>query len=255
MNGFSNREENDAYRIVSLMIQSMFPPIKVHSMNLNQFKRVVLFNLVTDEEGKEVVEFRHYGLSARQRGVNKSIKRLVNNKKVPNLSKYNDIADYIYSKGGGYSSESEIDDLPGSKVILPDDFQDKKKDTSVAIKLHELGPRLRLKLVKIEEGVCRGNVVVHTYIQKSKKEIKEQMDELKKKRESKAERKRIQEENVKKKEELSGGKKKRVGFKGEEDAEEEEYGAVEVDESKDQRAQPKKDYRGTKKLLGKRKKQ
>ena len=74
---------------------------------------------------------------------------------------------------GGYTSESEIDDIPESKIVLPEDFQDKKKNTSVAIKLHELGPRLRLKLVKIEEGLCRGNVVHHAYVNKSKKEIKQ----------------------------------------------------------------------------------
>lgn len=45
--------------------------------------------------------------------------------------------------------------------------------------------------MKIEEGLCRGNVVFHSYIKKSKKEIKEQMDELKRKRELKAERKKI----------------------------------------------------------------
>ena len=112
------------------------------------------------------------------------------------MSRYDDIADFIYSRGGGYSSESEVDDIPESKIVLPDDFQDKKKNTSVAIKLHELGPRLRLKLVKIEEGVCRGNVVYHSYVKKSKKEIKEQMDLIKNKRELKAQRKRIQEENV-----------------------------------------------------------
>lgn len=168
-------------------------------MNLSQCKRVVLFNLMQDENGEEFLEFRHYGLSARQRSINKSIKRLVNNKKVPNLARYNDIADYIYSKGGGYSSESEVDDIPESKIVLPEDFQDKKKNTNVAIKLHEIGPRLRLRLVKIEEGVCRGNVVYHAYVKKSKKEIKEQFDEVKRKRDLKAERKRIQDENVKRK--------------------------------------------------------
>jgi len=64
---------------------------------------------------------------------------------------------------GAYSSESEIDDLPESRVQLPDDFGDKKKDTNVAIRLHELGPRLKLRLIKIEEGLCRGNVVFHAY--------------------------------------------------------------------------------------------
>jgi ribosome biogenesis protein SSF1/2 len=71
------------------------------------------------------------------------------------------------------TSESEADDIPESRITLPEDFQGKKKNTSVAIKLHELGPRLRLKLVKIEEGLCRGNVVYHAYVNKSKKEIKQ----------------------------------------------------------------------------------
>lgn len=110
---------------------------------------------------------------------------------MPNLARYDDIADFIYSRGGGYSSESEVDDIPESKLVLPDDFQDKKKNTTVALKLHELGPRLKLKLIKIEEGVCRGNVVFHSYVKKSKGEIKKQMDDLKKKRELKAERKKI----------------------------------------------------------------
>ena len=107
---------------------------------------MVLFNLVLDPATGEPegIEFRHYGISARQRSINKSIKRVINNKKVPNLSRYDDIADFIYSRGGGFSSESEADDIPESKIVLPEDFQDKKKDSTVAIKLHELGPRLRL---------------------------------------------------------------------------------------------------------------
>jgi hypothetical protein len=65
MNGFGGRDENDPHKIVSLMIQSMFPPIKVQSMNLSTCKRVVLFNLVKNEAGEEEIEFRHYGISAR----------------------------------------------------------------------------------------------------------------------------------------------------------------------------------------------
>ena len=56
-----------------------------------------------------------------------------------------------------------MEDLPGSKITLPEDYLDKKKDSEVALRLHELGPRLRLRLVKIEEGLCRGNVVYHAY--------------------------------------------------------------------------------------------
>jgi ribosome biogenesis protein SSF1/2 len=168
---------------------------------------------------------------------------------VPNLARYDDIADFIYSRGGGYSSESEVDDLAESKIVLPDDFQDKKKNSTVAIKLHELGPRLRLRLMKIEEGVCRGNVVFHQFIKKSKKEIKQQMDELKKKREVKAERKRIQEANVKRKQDENDSKRTTKA-----DSDEEEGGIKRVkilevpqqevfddavDEEEDIRAKPK----------------
>ena len=105
MNGFGNREENDPLKLSSLMIQSLFPPIKVQSMNLSTCKRVVMFNVTEsgkDGDGEEgstagpVIEFRHYGVSARQRSVNRGIKKLVNNQKVPNLAKYKNIQDFIY---------------------------------------------------------------------------------------------------------------------------------------------------------------
>lgn len=93
-------------------------------MNLSKCKRVVLFNLVKNKDGEEeAIEFRHYGVSSRQRDVNKVIKRVVNSKKIPNLSRYNDISDYLlHQQGGGFTSESEADDLPDSKLVLPEDF-------------------------------------------------------------------------------------------------------------------------------------
>ena len=94
--------------------------------------------------------------------------------------------------------------MPGSKIELPDDFQDKKKNSQVALRLHELGPRLKLKLIKIEEGLCRGNVVYHDHIKKSPADVKKQIDSLKNKRELKAKRKAIEEENVRKKKEKRG---------------------------------------------------
>lgn len=83
-------------------------------------------------------------MSARQRSVNRGIKKLVNNQRVPNLAKYKSIQDFIVRHArkqtnqagsstadsmGAYSSESEIDDLPGSKITLPEDYQDKKKNS------------------------------------------------------------------------------------------------------------------------------
>ena len=70
------------------------------------------------------------------------------------------------------------------------------------------------------------------------------MDELKKKREQKAERKRVQDENVKRKQQTEEGKKKNVKFgsggPNEENTGEEradvDYGDVNVDEAQDKRA-------------------
>lgn len=125
----------------------MFPPIKVQALNLSTCKRIVLFNLTTDPKtGESFVEFRHFGISARQRAVNKSIKKVINHKKVPDMSRFNDLADYIlHNKGNGaMSSDSEADDLPESRIELPADYLDKVGGTNVSIKLHELGPRLKL---------------------------------------------------------------------------------------------------------------
>ena len=85
MNGFGTRADNDPLKMASLMIQSLFPPIRVQSMNLSTCKRVVLFNIKEDQdssaenERSPLMEFRHYGVSARQRSVNRGIKKLVNN--------------------------------------------------------------------------------------------------------------------------------------------------------------------------------
>lgn len=55
--------------------------------------------------------------------MNKSIKKLINNKRIPDMSKFNDLADFImHNKASAYSSESEIDDLPEAKITLPEDY-------------------------------------------------------------------------------------------------------------------------------------
>lgn len=63
---------------------------------------------------------------------------------------------------------------------------------------------MNFSLVKIEEGVCRGNVVYHEHIKRTPGEIKKQMDSLKNKRDLKEKRKKEQEENVRRKLEKKG---------------------------------------------------
>ena len=89
MSGFGkdSTEESkggDAARIVSSLLQSIFPPINVHTISLSQCKRVVLFTLVRGEEtdghpGPLRLEFRHYEISTRQRSANKAVISTQNN--------------------------------------------------------------------------------------------------------------------------------------------------------------------------------
>ena len=78
-----------------------------------------------------------------------------------------------------------------------------------AIKLTELGPRLTLKLVKIEEGICSGKVLHHEYVQKSSEEIKALEKRHAVKMRLKEQRKKEQEENIAKKKAVKDAKKQR----------------------------------------------
>ena len=63
----------------------------------------------------------------------------------------------------GYGSESEQDD-ESSRVQLPHDLgRGNRAAHQSAIRLHEIGPRLSLLLVKVEEGLLGGPVMFHRF--------------------------------------------------------------------------------------------
>lgn len=128
----------------------------------------------------------------------------------------------------GYGSESEAED-EAAKVELADEFgKGNHASQRSAVKLHEIGPRMTLQLVKVEEGLCDGAVVFHEFVKKTPEEIlalrnsKEQREALRKQRRAE------QEANVKRKEEERNSKKKR---KFVEEKPEEDYDVVADDEA------------------------
>ena len=50
-------------------------------------------------------------------GINQKIKKLVNTSKIPNLGTATDMADYFIGNVG-YASDSDIDQLPNSKIEM-----------------------------------------------------------------------------------------------------------------------------------------
>lgn len=96
-----------------------------------------------------------------------------------------------------------------------------------AVKLIELGPRMKMRLTKVEEDICGGKVLWHEFVTKSKDEV-EKMDEVwEQRKKEKEERRRIQRENIEKK------RKERAerGEEGEDEEDElEDYDEYDMDD-------------------------
>lgn len=100
-------------------------------------------------------------------------------------------------------SESEFEDDGTTHVTLPQKIVSRgnMEDGKSAIRLTELGPRLTLQLIKVEDGLLDGAVLYHDYIEKSEEEKAEIERKRAVKRKLKEKRKKVQELNKKRKEE------------------------------------------------------
>ncbi|KAH8886940.1 Brix-domain-containing protein [Thozetella sp. PMI_491] len=173
---------------------------------------------------------------------------------LPNLGNLKDISDYMiggetgegYMTDGTSGSEAETDaevevvETVAKKVLASkarhaaaaaaaadEDREDsldnaQEADENVerrAVKLVELGPRMRLRMLKVEDGLCAGKVMWHEYVQKSKQEVKELEQKWNQKRKEKEARRKEQKENVEKKRKAKEGEKagKALGEGGDDD--------------------------------------
>lgn len=243
-NNFGDVSAAPHVKLMRITFQNMFPAINVSTVKLAECRRVVLFNFirrdVKNEDGEdekkkqstagsggageeeendledEEVEIRHYAIRAKPVGVDRKVRRLVE-AKIPNLSRVNDIADYITgnaqatTKPGSTNevmSDSEAEDET-SHVVLPSKYRGRGNNASQksALKLVELGPRLRLKLYKVERGLAAGDVMYHAYVHKTPSEIQEL--KMRKEREAnlKKRRREEQEANVARKKAAKDAKK------------------------------------------------
>ncbi|KAL1636544.1 rRNA-binding ribosome biosynthesis protein [Neofusicoccum ribis] len=245
--------------LTTTMFQSLFPPISPQATPLTSIRRVLLLNREPSpsDSNSYVINLRHYAITTKTvtKDMPKSLRRLdssVKDKKrrgLPNLGKLEDAADYLLDPdaGGGYTSASEsevetdaeVEVLETTRKVL--NRKDKQRAAAAreaganagaggrgtnvekkAVKLVELGPRMRLRLQKVEEGLCGGKVMWHESITKTAEEIKAMDKMWEKRRSEKEERKRIQKENVEKKKKEKAEKKAR-GEEVDEEDEEQDY--------------------------------
>lgn len=196
LNGFST--DSLPMKLMTTMFQNLFPSINVQKVQLSEIRRCVLLNYNSDSK---TIDFRHYNIQAAPIGISRGVKKLIQTK-VPNMSQLSDISDYVLRGGCGYGSESEGEEPEASQVMLPQNVPGRGnvKAQQSAIRLTELGPRLCLQLVKIEEGLCSGEVLFHEYVKKTPEEIREIKKRREEKRKLKEQRKKKQQENIKRKE-------------------------------------------------------
>ncbi|ROT41185.1 Brix-domain-containing protein [Sodiomyces alkalinus F11] len=163
---------------------------------------------------------------------------------IPNLGKLEDIADFmIGNDGAGYmtdatsgsevDTDAEIEVLERTTKKLPSrrsrhaagagaeagigggggdghHGDDEDGDEGVerrAVKLVELGPRILLRLTKVEEGLCAGKPLWHEYVQKSRAEEKELDERWETRRREKEARRQEQKQNLEKKRAAGKGQK------------------------------------------------
>jgi ribosome biogenesis protein SSF1/2 len=190
----------------------------------------------SDGAATYILNLRHYAIETRTaKSVPKALRRLDAAEKLthagagqkrkrnalPNLGGLTDVADYLLDPhaADGFTSGSDSEPDTDAEVEITASLAKKlskrkqaaagkdgaangeKRDNveRKAIKLHELGPRLKLRLTKVEEGVCAGKVMWHEYIHKSKEEIKVMEKYHEERRREKEKRRAEQKANVERK--------------------------------------------------------
>lgn len=223
-NNFGDQTAPPQVKLMRITFQNMFPAINVANVKLKDCRRVVLFHLIEEESPdeksedgtpvvKQRVEIRQYAIKATPVGVDKKVRRLIQSK-IPNLNKVQDIADYIAGNANATTSvdavsDSEPEDGSNTVVQLAQNYvgRGNKSQGKSALKLVELGPRLCLELIKVEQGLSSGNVMFHAHIKKTPEEAKAIVEKAEVKTRLKTQRRQEQERNVERKRKLAEEKR------------------------------------------------
>ncbi|KAG8523181.1 Suppressor of SWI4 1 [Galemys pyrenaicus] len=193
-------------KLTATMFQNLFPSINVHKVNLNTIKRCLLINYNPDSQE---LDFRHYSIKVVPVGASRGMKKLLQ-EKFPNMSRLQDISELLATGAGLSESEAEPD---GEHNIteLPQAIAGRgnMRAQQSAVRLTEIGPRMTLQLIKIQEGVGEGNVLFHGFVHKTEEELRAILAAKEEKLRLKAQRQDQQAQNVQRKREQREAHKKK----------------------------------------------
>ncbi|XP_059432349.1 peter Pan-like protein [Corylus avellana] len=156
LSGFGTGDQH--LKLTTIMFQNIFPAIDINTVKLSSCQRIVLLNYNKDTK---LIDFRHYSIRLQPVGVSRRVRKFVQNHQFPDLRNLQDVSDFITK--AGYGSESEADEEAATVTLSSDLGRVNRASTKSAVKLQEIGPRMTLELIKIEEGLCSGGVIFSAY--------------------------------------------------------------------------------------------
>ncbi|KAJ4897483.1 Peter Pan-like protein [Raphanus sativus] len=152
LSGFGTQELH--LKLATIMFQNIFPAIDINTVKLSTCQRLVLLNYNKDTK---LIDFRHYSIRLQPVGVSRKLRNFVQTHKAPDLRNLQDVSDFITK--AGYGSESEGDEEAATVTLSSDLGRVNKGSTKSAVKLQEIGPRMTMQLVRVEEGLCSGGII------------------------------------------------------------------------------------------------
>lgn len=191
--GFGSEEQH--LKLITVMFQNIFPVIDVNTVKLSSCQRVVLLSYNKDTKQ---IDFRHYSITLQPLGVSRRIRKFVQNRQVPDLRGLDDVSEFITKPN--YGSESEMEDEAATVKLVNDCGRVNRASTQSSVKLHEIGPRMTLQLVKVEEGLSSGAIIFHEFVKKTPEEVKMLRENIEQREALRKQRKAEQEANVHRKE-------------------------------------------------------
>lgn len=156
LSGFGTGDQH--LKLTTIMFQNIFPAIDINTVKLSTCQRIVLLNYNKDTK---LIDFRHYSIRLQPVGVSRRLRKFVQNHQVPDLRSLQDVSDFVIK--AGYGSESEADDEAATVTLASDLGRVNRASTKSAVKLQEIGPRMTLQLIRVEEGLCSGSVIFSEY--------------------------------------------------------------------------------------------
>lgn len=204
--------------LLEATFRAMFPTINIQTLQNKEIQRVCLVHY---DHIDHVTEIRHYFVNARTSGVRKTIKKLLENRRPTKLSSLRDVDELLEKEDAWSDSDGEGEEIP---LVQP--FRQHREQCRV--KLAEIGPRMTLRLMKVENGFAGGEVLYHSVEKKTLHEVQENARRVRSRQLQKTKRKAEQEERVQMKRRAKEEKMQRKRMRREKVMEDQEANPFEV---------------------------